>query len=92
MIEGQILWDIRALVWMRHNRSSVAESFNCDLRAYIEGDQWFQTLSEVGSFHFASQCSVLEPFPTPNAKVMGHHSADFPLKYSGLCIFLFPWI
>ena len=65
MTQGQILWDIRSLIWMESNRSSAAESFNRDLRDYLKRDQWFQTLSEVESFNFASLGSILAPLSPP---------------------------
>lgn len=46
MTQGQILWDICALAWMHFNRSSACTSFNRDFKAYLEGDQWYQTLSK----------------------------------------------
>lgn len=51
MIKAQILWDVRARLWMKNNRSSVVDSFNRDLRAILEREQWFEALSEVGSLH-----------------------------------------
>ena len=47
MVDSQLLWDLRALDWMQKNRSSAVETFDRDLRTCLEGDQWFQTLSEV---------------------------------------------
>ena len=47
MIEGQILWDIRALFWMYRNVSPAVASFRHDLRTWLKGDEWFHTLSQV---------------------------------------------
>ena len=37
MIQGQILWDLRAATWMADNMSSAAELFYRDFKVYIEG-------------------------------------------------------
>ena len=65
MIQGQILRDIRSLTWMQNNQSSAAESFRGQLRDWLKSDQWFQTLSEVESFNFASLGSILAPLSPP---------------------------
>ena len=47
MIEGQILWDVRALFWMYRNVSPAVASFGHHLRTWLEDDEWFHTLSQV---------------------------------------------
>ncbi len=54
MIEGPILWDMRAFHWMQRNQSTAARSFVRDLSPCLEGDQWFQALSDVSSRHLSS--------------------------------------
>lgn len=47
MIEGQILWDIRACLWMESNRSPAAKEFSNKCVACLEGLDWFRTLAKL---------------------------------------------
>lgn len=86
MIQGQVLWDIRSLIWMRYNRSSAAESFKRDLRNWLESDQWFQTLSEVESFNIASLGSILALLSPPNTESAIDDLTSSSLTCIVLCI------
>ena len=54
ILKDQILMDFQALHWMHHNRSHAIDSYCHNLTAYLEGDEWFQTLPQVGLSHSIS--------------------------------------
>ena len=39
MMQGQTLWELRALDWMIHNQSPAAALFKRDLSILLEGDR-----------------------------------------------------
>ena len=47
MIKAQILWDFRALDYMRHDLSDSTKVFGDHLRSTLKTNQWFTRLSKV---------------------------------------------
>ena len=51
IIEGQILWNVRALHSMQRDKSFIAESFAHALVAYLEKDSKWQASASVSFIH-----------------------------------------
>ena len=83
MIKGQILWDLRALIYMGHSQSFIVESFNRELKVYLESHDRSWTLS-VRSFHSLRNGVSLNCFPAKDTEEWSDREAIFSLKYVDL--------